>query len=226
MTSSKRTGRIVGILLVLQLAGIIVPFVLLRPLVDANYLVNAASYSAQIKAAVLLFWANCALTIGISIAAWPVFRRYSEPMAMWLVVLSVIVFVLQSVDNTHIMTMLSLSQQYAELGGSGEFTNALALVVRTTRRWAHYPELFALDAWFILLYWIAMRFALVPRIVAAFSLVTVVLHFFAVPLPGFLGYGINTTFGVPLVLGHLAMAGWLAAKGFNGGSDEGVTSDE
>src|SRR5215204_448801 len=214
MNSAKRTGRIVGILLIVQLAGIIVPFVLLHPLVDTNYLSNAATYSAQIKTAVLLFCANCALTIGISITAWPVFRRYSEPMAMWFVVLSVIVFMLQSVDNTHIMTMLSLSQQYAESGSSPEFTNALALVVRTTRRWAHYPELLALDAWFILLYSIVMRFELVPRIVAAFSLVTVVLHFFAVPLPGFLGYGINTTLGVPLALGHLSMAGWLITRGF------------
>ncbi|HEX6124039.1 MAG TPA: DUF4386 family protein [Pyrinomonadaceae bacterium] len=214
MTSDKRTGRIVGVFLVLQLAGIIVPFVLLRPLMTDDYLANAAGYSAQIKTAVLLFWLNCALMIAIAITAWPVFRRYSEPMAIWFIVLSVIVFVLQSVDNTHIMTMLTLSQQYVEGGGSGEISNALSTVVRTTRRWAHYPELFALDAWFILLYAIVLRFRLIPRAVAGFSLLTVALHFVGVPLSGFLGYGFNTSFGVPLVLGHLAMAGWLIGRGF------------
>jgi len=42
---------------------------------------------------------------------------------------------------------------------------------------------------------------------------TMVLHFVAVPLPGFLGYGINTTYGAPMAFGLLAIAVWLIAKG-------------
>src|SRR5260370_6262684 len=34
--------------------------------------------SLQIRVAVFLLFANCALTIGITVAAWPVFRQYSE----------------------------------------------------------------------------------------------------------------------------------------------------
>jgi hypothetical protein len=216
MTPDRDVGRIVGVMLLLQLAGFIVPFVMLRPLMSADYFTNAADYSFQIKAAVLLFFANGALTIGIAIKSWPVFRKYSEPMAIWLIVLSVIMFVLQAVDNVHIMSMLSLSQQYVESGGaSNELYTALAAVVRTTRRWAHYPELFAIDAWITLFGVILLRFALVPRLLAAFGLLTIVLHFVAVPLSGFLGYGISTALGVPMAFGLLANAVWLIAKGFD-----------
>src|SRR4030095_109156 len=214
MTSAKRTGRIIGVMLLLQLAGFIVPFVMILPLVREDYLENAAYYSFQIKAAVLLFFANGALTIGIAIAAWPVFRRHSEPMAMWLIVLGVITFTLHAVDNVHIMSMLSLSQQYLEAGVSSAQYDVIASIVRITRRWAHYPELFAIDFWIMLFQVTLLRFALVPRALAALSLLTMVLHFVAVPLPRFLGYGINTTCGVPMAFGLLAIAVWLMAKGF------------
>jgi hypothetical protein len=220
MRPDTRVGRIVGLMLLLQLAGLIVPFVMLRPLMSADYFTNAADYSFQIKAAVLLFFVNGALTIGIAIKAWPIFRAYSEAMALWLIVLSVIMFVLQAIDNVHIMSMLSFSQQYVEAGAAAsELNTALAVVVRTTRRWAHYPELFAIDSWLMLFGSILFRFALVPRLLAAFGLVTVLLHFIAVPLSGFLGYGISTVLGVPMAFGLLANAVWLLARGFQAPQD-------
>jgi hypothetical protein len=211
---AKRPGRTIGVMLLLQLVGFILPFVLLHPLMSADYIANAANYSFQIKAAVLLFFANGALTVGISIASWPFFKQYSEPMAMWLIVLSVIMFVLQASDNIHIMSMLSLSQQFVDAGSPAAQYDAIAGVVRTTRRWSHYPELFAIDFWIMLFQVILLRFSLVPRPLAVFSLSTMVLHFVAVPLSGFLGYGINTTLGVPMAFGLLAISVWLIANGF------------
>jgi hypothetical protein len=184
MIFAKRAGRIIGVMLLLQLTGFILPFVLLHPLTKEDYISDAANYSFQIKTAVMLLFANGALTIGISIAAWRIFKQYSEPMAMWLVVLSVIMFVLQAIDNVHIMSMLSLSQQYVDAGAPSAQYEGLAFVVRITRRWAHYSELFAIDFWIMLFQLILLRFALVPRALVAFSFVTMVLHFAAVPVPG------------------------------------------
>ncbi|HUR97276.1 MAG TPA: DUF4386 domain-containing protein [Pyrinomonadaceae bacterium] len=222
MTSTKSGGRIIGIMLLLQLVGFILPFALLHPLTASDYYSTAAGYSFQIKAAVLLFFANGALTIAIAVKAWPKFRRYSEPMAMWLIILSVVMLVLQAIDNVHILAMLSLSQQYAEGGIPTEGVSALATVVRMTRRSAHYPELFAIDIWIMMFQLIVLRFGLVPRALAALAIVTMVVHFCAIPLPGFLGYGINTSFGVPMAFGLLSMAVWLMVKGFR---DDGPHED-
>ena len=216
MKSEMRSSRIIGILLLVQLTGFILPFVLLQPLTTgpAGFLENADKASFQIKLAVFLLFANCALTIGIAIAAMPIFRRYSEAMTLWLVILSVIMFLLQAVDNVHILSMLSLSRQSVQAGGSAELFQTLATVVGSTRKWAHLTELLFIDSWIFLLYSMLYRFALVPRALAAFGLLTVMLHFLGIPLPGFLGYSIVTPMGVSMAFGHIALAGWLMFKGF------------
>src|SRR6267378_3775921 len=218
MRSAKSTGRLIGMLLFVQLSGLIVPFVLLGPLTTGprDFLVNAAGASFKIKVAVFLLFANCALTIGITIAAWPVFRQHSEAMALWLFAASVLMFALQAVDNAHILSMVSLSQQYAQAGGPNELFQTLAAVVGSTRRWVHFTELLVIDCWIFLLYSVLFRFAVVPRALAAFGLLTVMLHFTGIPLPGFLGYSIVTLMGVPMGLSHLALALWMMAKGFEG----------
>jgi hypothetical protein len=164
--------------------------------------------------AVFLLFANCALTIGISIAAFPVFRQYSHSMALLLVAVSVIMFSLQAVDNAHLLSMLSLSQRYAEAGGQDELFQALAAVLGSTRRWAHYTELLVIDSWIFVLYSLLYRFAIVPRALAAFGLITVMLHFTGIPLPLFLGYRSVTLMGATMGLSHIALALWLMAKGF------------
>jgi hypothetical protein len=93
----------------------------------------------------------------------------------------------------------------------------LAAAVGSTRRFVHFAELFAIDAWIFLLYIILYRFALVPRLLAAFGLLTVVLHFTGIPLPLFLGYGSVTLMGATMALGHIALAAWLVTKGMSEG---------
>jgi protein-S-isoprenylcysteine O-methyltransferase Ste14 len=55
----------------------------------------------------------------------------------------------------------------------------------------------------------------VPRALAAFGLITVLLHFTGIPLPGFWGYSIVTLMGVPMAFSHIALAIWLMVKGFD-----------
>ncbi|HEX9423016.1 MAG TPA: DUF4386 domain-containing protein [Pyrinomonadaceae bacterium] len=214
MQSGKGVGRIIGVLLLIQLAGLIVPFVLLNSLTRRDFLANSATASFQIKVAVFLLFANCALTIVIAITAWPIFRQYSEPMALCLLAVSVIMFSLQAVDNAHILSMVSLSQQYIDAGGSNGPFQTLAAVVGSIRRWGHYSELLVIDAWIFLLYVCLYRFAVVPRALAVFGLITVILHFAAIPLRGFLGYSLVTPLGVPMALSHFVLALWLMVKGF------------
>lgn len=218
MNSERNTGRLIGILLFLQLAGLIVPFVMLLPLAGGPqaYLANASGASPQIKLAVVLLLANCALTMGISIAAFRSFRERSEPMALWLLAASVIMFVLQAVDNVHALAMLSLSQRHAEPGAPAEAFQALAAAAGSTRRWAHLTELLSIDAWIGLFYGILYRFAVVPRPLAAFGLITVALHFSGITLRMYLGQNPVTLMGASIAASHVALASWLVARGFAG----------
>ena len=136
-------------------------------------------------------------------------------MTLWLLSVSLIMFVLQAVDNVHVLSMLSLSQHYAQAGGPDDLFRALATVVGSTRRWAHTTELLVIDWWIFLLYSVLYRFALVPRAVAVFGLITVVLHVIGIPLRGLLGYSPVALMGVPMALSHMTLAIWLVAKGFD-----------
>src|SRR2546423_3044829 len=136
MRSAKSVGRIIGILLLVQLVGLFLGFVSLVPITTPGYLENAAGVAFQIRGAVLLLFATGALTIGIAVAAFPVLREYSYMLALWFLAVSVIWFSMQAVDNAHILSMLSLSQQYAEAGASNpELFGALGALARASRRW-------------------------------------------------------------------------------------------
>lgn len=215
MRSAKSIGRIIGTLLFVQLAILTPGFILLLPVTTSAFLENAAGVSFQIKVAVFLLFANGALTIGIAIAAFPVFRDYSYRMALWFLAVSIIWFSMQAVDNIHILSMLSLSQQYAEGGATNaELFGALATAVRSTRRWSHYTELLVIDAWFFVLYITLFRFALVPRVLAGFGLIMIIIHTSGITLPVLAGYSNVPLMAYSMALSYLALGTWLVVKGF------------
>jgi Domain of unknown function (DUF4386) len=218
MRSAKSIGRIIGILLFVQLVGLAVGFILLLPIATPGFLENGAGAASQIKAAVLLLFANGALTIGIAIAAFPVFREYSVRVALWFLALSIIWFSMQAVDNIHILSMLSLSQQYTQGGAlNAELFGALATAVSSTRRWAHYTELLVIDIWFVVFYIALFRFALVPRVLAGFGLIMVIVHAAGITLPVLVGYSSVLVLAYSMTLSYLVLGTWLVVKGFGEG---------
>jgi hypothetical protein len=215
---ANNAGRLVGILLLAHFAaGLIVPFIMLLPLVNPpGFLVSAAGIATQVRAAVLLLFAGSAMAIAVACAGWRVFRHYSPATALLLVALAVAAFSLQAVDNAHILSMLSLSQEYASAGAAkAEQFQGLALVVGAARRWAHYTFLLTVGCWIFLLFSLLFRFRLVPRTLAGFGMIGAVLQIAGVSLRGLLGYSPETRLAIPLAPAYVLMAVWLMVKGFN-----------
>jgi hypothetical protein len=220
MTSAKSVGRITGMLLLVQLAtGLIVPYVLLLPLTrpPAGFLETAAGMSAQVRLNVLLLFVGGAVSVGISVAAWPAVRERSYRLGLWLFALAVVNFTLQIVENSHWLSMLSVSQAYAAAGAAeaGLF-QSLGIVLRSAWKWAHYSHILVVVGWLFTLYCLLFRCAMVPRALAAMGMFTCVLHFTGITLPVFGGYRMPSPelFGMPLGLANLVLAVWLMAKGF------------
>jgi len=214
--TAKSTGRIIGVLLLVQIvAGITVNFALTAPLFESpGFLVNAAANSFQISLSVIIGLGLGALSVGIAITIYPVFRQYSQAMAMWYVALAVVGFALIAVENTAVMSMLSLSQTYTKANGAdSELFQALKALVGSARNWAHYINLIVGGAMGFVFYSTLFRFALVPRALAAFGMGAILLQITAVTMPVF-GYKIVFLMLLPIALTHLAMALWLMTKGF------------
>lgn len=217
MRSAKRTGQTIGLLILAQVtAGPIVNFGLLRPITTPGFLANAVGSSLQLGVAVVVLFVTGALSIGIAVTAWPVFREYSPRMALSLLSLGVASFSVAAVENCSVMSMLSLSQAYAaaDTADPGVF-EALGVVVRAARRWAHVTNLLVGGGMIFIFYSILYRFALVPRALSAFGLAAALLHIAAVTM-AFLGPYVFPLM-IPLGVSYLAIALWLMAKGFDEG---------
>ena len=217
MKTMERTGRTVGVLLLLHLVvGLILPFVLLDRVRGGSELLESAAASPElVRAAVFLLFVGSAVAIGISIAALPVFRRSSSGAALWLLAMAVAGFCLQTVDNGALLSMLSLSEEYAKAGAANaDLFEALDLVVSSTRRWAHFTSLLVVGSWILLLCSLLYRTRLVPRALAALGVVGSVLQITGVPLRALLGLTPETRLAMPLAPAYVALAVWLMVKGF------------
>jgi hypothetical protein len=218
MPSAKRDGQRVGLLLLVQLAaGLIVPYILLRP-IQADFLAAAAGSAGLVRWCVLALFVGAAVTVAMAIATWPHVRARSPALGLWLLVLAVMNFTLQILENTHWLSMLSVSQAYAAADAAqAALFPPLASVVRAGWKWAHYSHILVAVAWLFTLYWVLWRGAMVPRVLAAIGMVTCLMQFVGITLPAFGGYRMPmpTLFGMPLGVANLMLAAWLLARGFH-----------
>src|SRR4051794_5819150 len=96
MRSAKGIGRTVGILLFIQLAGLILPFVLLHPIAGGDYLAKASGSSLQIKSALFHFFFNGLLTFVFCFTVFPVLRQFAFGAPLWFLVVEFICFFMQA----------------------------------------------------------------------------------------------------------------------------------
>jgi len=213
----------VGVLMLVQMAGsFLVNFVLAAPLFGApGFLVDAAPHALQISVSVLMGLATGALALGMAVTAFPVFRRYSQAMAIWFVALAAVSLSAAVVEQTSVMSMLSLSEAYAKASAADrDRFELLRIVVASARNWAHYIGLIVAGATLFVLYAVLYRFALVARMLAAFGLAAVGLQIAAVAMPLF-GHSIVFLMLAPLGVSQLLLALWLIARGFRGADTVG-----
>lgn len=228
MRSAKSNGRIVGILLLLQLAaGLMLPFILISPLAQGapGFLTSAAENSFQIRAAVFIAFAGAALTISLGITMLPVFRRYSLATAVWFLSVCIISGALDAVHSASVMSMLSLSQQYVVGGVDSAMYQAVGFAVAAARRWAHAVQLVAIGAWIFVFYSSLLRFGLIPRALAALGIVGIALQFTGVTLMMLTGYSVIGVLAMPMLPIQIIVAVWLIVKGFNKQLDETVDEE-
>lgn len=218
MRSAKSAGRIVGVLLALQLAtGLVLPFVLTRSMTgDIHaFVASAAGHAPLTRVAVLIAFAGGALTVGIAVTSWPVFRRASQSMALWFLAVCAISLVMDAIHNASLMSVVSLSKAYAGAGAADSELRAVARLASSIRFWAHYTQLVFVGAWMLTFYSLVLRSALVPRLLAGLGLIGSALQVTGVTLPAFLGYPSMVQLAMPLGPIHLAVAIWLMTRGFD-----------
>jgi Domain of unknown function (DUF4386) len=216
MEAASRAGRIIGFLIIIQMVGgTMVNFVLEAPLFGApGFLVNAAFHSRQIALGPLLGLITEALWVGIAVTAFPVFYQRTQTMALWFVALAVVVLAVAVVENAGVMSMVSLSEAYAKAGAAERAQlETVRVVVASARNWPHFLARIFDGVTIFVLYAVLYRFALIPRALAGFGLIAVMLQVTGVAMPLF-GHDVVFPMLAPLGLSLLILAVWLIIKGF------------
>lgn len=219
MQSAKSIGRVVGILLPVQMAiGLILQFVLIQNALSDSplgFLQEAAANATQLHVAIGLGLIGGALTLSIGILSWQVFRQYSQSLALTFVVICAISLVMDALQSASVASMLSLSERFvATENQNADLFQAIGANLKSTRYWIHHVQLLFVGAWIFLFYFMLMRSRLVPNWLASFGILGIVLQFVGVTLPAFAGYPGLSYLAMPLAPIHLLTGLWLGVKGF------------
>ena len=216
MEAANRAGRIIGVLIIMQMVGsALVNGVLEAPLFGApGFLLTAASHSRQIGLAAVLGLLTEAMWLGIAVAAFTVAYQRTQALALWFVALAGVALALAVVENIAVMSMVSVSEAYAKASAvEREQLQTVRVVVASARNWAHFMARIIDGVAIFVFYALLYRAALVPRALALFGLIAAVLMVTAVGMPIF---GHDVVFPMLALIGvsQLLLALWLIAKGF------------
>jgi hypothetical protein len=216
MEAASRAGRIIGVLIVLQMVGsAMVNGVLEAPLFGApGFLVNAAPHSGQLGLAVVLGLVTEAIWLGIAVTAFTIVYERTQRLTLWFVALAVVVLAAAVVENIGVMSMVSLSVAYAKASAvEREQLQTVRVIVASARNWAHFMARILDGGAIFVFYAVLFRCALVPRALAGFGLMAAVLMVTAVGMPIF-GHDVVFPMLAPMGVSQLVLAAWLIAKGF------------
>jgi hypothetical protein len=217
MNDLKSTGRLIGVLLIVQMTiGIIVNSVLLPVAITAppGFLENAAAHATRVGLATVLGLTGGVLSVAIGVAALQAFRRFSPGMALGFFSFSVVGLALTAIEHAAVMSMLSLSEAYVRGGDAqaGTFEGARTIAA-AARNWAHFTHILLGGVGMFVFYAVLYRFRLIPRALAAVGLLAIALQIGTVSMH-FFGERIVMLMLAPIGIVHVAVSLWLALRGF------------
>lgn len=233
MPESKPVGRAVGALLILLLAaGLTTPYILLQPLTTApaGFLASAARMEPLVRLLVLSLMVGGAVPLAVSILLGPTLQARAPRGGLILFALAIANLMLQILENSHWLTMLSLSREYVRAAPEAlAGLEHLGLAERAGWKWAHYSHIFIVVAWLFSLFLILGHARMAPRPLARVGMLFCLSHFVGMTLPVFAGYRMpfQMLFGAPLSVAILALAGWAMVRGLGegGGTPVGSAGD-
>lgn len=216
--SPRAAARAAGILYLISWAAFLVGAALAAPMRDVGHdLAVIHTESRQLIAGVVLEFGDVAATVGFAVVLLPYLRRGGEALAHGYVAMRVLAATAYLVAGIATASLITLSEQYVAAGspGEGPYQAAQALAIgQSTWAVTLYVVPFLIGA--VLLYVLLYRTQLVPRFIAVWGLVGVVLLAIAnVMNTDVTELGLAALLVVPISLNELFLAGWLIVKGFD-----------
>lgn len=214
MNSTKKTTRIIGILLLITfISGILVYQVLRGPfLFGDDYLTKAASNVDKVIYSTLLSFLGGILTIIISVMLLPIFKKFSVKLAFLYVAFCILNFIAIAIESYSAMSLLDFSIEFSKAENK-TMLKSLSGVYYNNHKSAHFMYLLTSCFPVFVLYYSLFIGKLVPKAISIFGIVAVPLMFASVLLSIFNINGWSDLM-LPLGLIQLFFPFWIIFKGF------------
>lgn len=217
MKSNKKAGRLVGLLFLLIFAiGITVYQFLQGPvLFSDDFLTATSANSNEIIISTLLLFLSGIMAVFIATILLPIFKKYSITLSFLYLAFSILSFIAISIDNSSVLSMLELSQEYAKNGtGNSDIAHVLGNVFYKKHWWTHYLSLLISCFPVFILYYTLYVSELIPKVISIVGIIAVILMFTEI-LFSILGNSISMNMLLPIGLIQLILPLWLIFKGLN-----------
>jgi hypothetical protein len=212
----KRTGRIVGILLLAQALLAIPVFTqigMMRSIISPDFLTGAAANAMQIRLALVLTFLLSGVTIAVALVALPVFRPASERLFWLYFGLGVAGLATAALESVVAREMLAMSINYTQTGRAPIY-DALAPALRSEWSAAHFFNLASGHVKALVFFLILYLCRFVPRLLAGIGVIATVLSTGGATA-ALLGVQFSYLIVAPAGLVQMAMMLWLIWNGFS-----------
>lgn len=223
MNNERGIAIIAGIVFIVATAASLAGTGVIGSTLDTpDYLVRASSSGTRLIVAALFTFIAAAASSGIAISLYPVLKKYNEGLALGSVGFRLIEGVFYIVGAICLISVFTLSEQFASAGSQGSSTfQMVGHLLLTARDLANFIfAVFAFCLGALMYYTVFYRSKLIPRWLSVWGLIAIVVLLAAVLVTLFDGepYSISgnlTLLAVPIALQEMILAVWLIVKGFN-----------
>jgi hypothetical protein len=216
MNSSRGNAVVAGVFYIAATVASSLTFVLLGFLDAPDYLINVSANENQVLGGMFIELTWALAVVGIIVTLFPILRRHNETLALGFFSLRFIEAISVVVGSIILLSLLTLSQEYAAAGapGASHFETAGTLFL-AAREWAFLLGsglVFGLSA--LILNYLLYQSKLIPRWLSAWGFVGAIMCF-ANYVPRFFGIDSVVVLFLPIAVQEMVFAVWLIVRGFN-----------
>ena len=173
MEATRNTGRIIGVLFLTLMIAYTIGAILIDPILGLpNYLLEASENKSNLLIGVLFDLLNAVAYLGIAVLVYPIFKIFSERLALLYLGFRIIEFAMQLISDMSPLLLITVSQDFitANEHDTSSF-QALGSVLLALRFWANQMVFttYALGA--IIFYYLAYHLKLIPRFLSVWGLI-------------------------------------------------------
>ena len=219
MNPTRKTAVITGVLFILAtLTGPLLATPLTPALTGADYLAGVSAHMNQAAGGVLLWIISHFTGCGIAIALYAVLKERNVGLALGSVIFRALEAAFYMVETVCLLSLLTLGQQFTTAGAADRASlQAIGDLLVSVRDHAGLVAVFAFCVGASMYYTLLFQTRLVPRWLAGFGIVAIILMLTACVLALFSGNRITSyiPLAAPIAVQEIVLGGWLIVKGFN-----------